>query len=166
MNDRKRKTIEGWIDKAATQLDTAKKHLKSHCHYSESVEASQECVELSVKSVLSILGIEFPRSHSWDSKSLSKIAGQIVQKQILKKIEEQNLYQCSRLPRLLHLTNFWAQFYLTAKYGMEAGHLASAQELFEMEDAKLAVHHAEECYRAASELRHLSKNKLAAVMSN
>jgi hypothetical protein len=50
-----------------------------------------------------------------------------------------------RIPRLLFLLNFWAQFYITAKHGFEAEDLASAQELFEREEAELAVRHAEEC---------------------
>jgi hypothetical protein len=61
--------------------------------------------------------------------------------------------------------NFWAQFYTIAKYGLEVGNLASAQDLFGKEEADLAVQHAEECYRAVSGLRYLSEDKLAAIVS-
>jgi hypothetical protein len=46
--------------------------------------------------------------------------------------------------------NFWAQFYITAKYGFEAEYLASAQNLFEKAEAELAIRHAEECSLAAT----------------
>lgn len=63
MDKSKRKMIEGWIDKAGNQLQAAKDHLKSYYRGSESIEASQECVELSVKSILSLVEIEYPLSH-------------------------------------------------------------------------------------------------------
>jgi len=46
---------------------------------------------------------------------------------------------------------------------MEQGGLASPQELFEQKEAELAVEHAEECYRAASEVKYLSQDKLDAL---
>jgi HEPN domain-containing protein len=64
MNKTKRKTIEGRIDKASNQLLAAKEHLKS-LRYSEAIEAAQECVEFSVKSILSLLDIKYPPSHEW-----------------------------------------------------------------------------------------------------
>ncbi len=70
-----------------------------------------------------------------------------------------------RLPRLLFLLNFWAQFYITAKYGFEAEHLASAQALFEREEAELALRHAEECLQAATRVRFLDEETLAALIS-
>lgn len=154
--------MEGWIDKASNQLQTAKDHLKSQYRYSESIEASQECVELSVKSILSLLNIEYPFSHDWDNKQLSKIAEQIKKKQILEKMKAQ--YFPSYLPRLLFLMNFWAQFYLTAKYGFQNEYLASAQDLFKKQEAELAIKHAEECYQAASTLRYLDQEKFNALV--
>ncbi|MBI4190313.1 MAG: HEPN domain-containing protein [Betaproteobacteria bacterium] len=160
-----RRIIEGWIDKARNQLQSAKQHLESRVRWSESVEASQESVELSVKAILSLLQIEFPLTHGWNNEALARIADQIQKRQLLLKLRGQNnLYWAARLPRLLLLTNFWAQFYLPAKYGMEAGRLAPPQDLFEEDEAKLAVQHAEECYRAVSELRYLDENKLAAIV--
>jgi len=165
MDKNRRKMIEGWIDKAGNQLQAAKEHLKSYYRCSESIETSQECVELSVKSILSLLEIEYSLSHGWNREEFSRIAKQIQERQLLDKLKVQNLSYNSRLPRLLLLANFWAQFYLPAKYGFEAGYLAPAQDLFEKQEAELAVRHAEESYRAASELRYLSEDKLAAISS-
>jgi HEPN domain-containing protein len=60
-----RKTIEGWIDKASNHLQTARDHAKSGYRCSEAVQAAQECIELSVKSVLSLLNITYPPAHYW-----------------------------------------------------------------------------------------------------
>ena len=165
MNDTQRKTIEGWIDKASNQLQAAKEHSKSFHRCSEAIEAAQECVELSVKSVLSLLRVEYPPAHEWapDKKSFAAIARQIEERQLLEKLASQCLNHSIPLPRLLLLMNFWGQFYLASKYGFEAEHLSSAQDLFKPEEAKLAVQHAEECYRAASALRYHDREKLAAL---
>jgi len=166
MNRTKRKTIEGWIDKASNQLQAAREHLKSF-RYSEAIEGAQECTELSVKSILSLLDIKYSRSHEWapDKKEFAGIVQQIQERQLLDKLAKQYLDHTIRLPRLLFLMNFWAQFYITAKYGFEAEHLASARDLFNKEEGELAVQHADECYRAASQLRYLNEDKLAALVS-
>lgn len=163
MNESSRGVIEGWVEKAGNQLQTAKDHLNSRICWSEAIEAAQESIELSVKSVLSLLDLEFPRTHGWNRKDLEAIAEQIQKRGLLRKIKSQNLYWTTRLPRLLLLANFWATFYLSAKYGFEAGMLASARDLFEEQEAALAVKHAEECHRAASELRYLPEENLAAI---
>ncbi len=163
MRDTHRKTVEGWIDKASNQLQAAREHAKSLYRCSEAVQAAQECIELSVKSVLSLLRVEYPLAHEWapEKKPFGHIARQISERRLLEKLAERHLSQTVPLPRLLLLMNFWGQFYLAAKYGFEAERLASAQELFRMGEAKLAVEHADECYRAASALRHHDKDKVA-----
>lgn len=161
MRETQRKTIEGWIDKASNQLQAAQEHVKSY-HFSEAVQAAQECIELSVKSVLSLLCVEYPLAHKLaEKKPFELIARQISERRLLEKLAGQYMNHSVPLPRLLLLMNFWGQFYLSAKYGFEAEWLASAQDLFRPEDAKLAVQHAEECYRAASTLRYHDRDKLA-----
>lgn len=157
-----RKTIEGWIDKASNHLQTAREHAKSGYRHSEAVQAAQECIELSVKSVLSLLGVKYPPAHQWspENKSFEGIAQQITQRQLPEKLEAQHLSHNVPLPRLLLLVKFWGHFYLPAKYGFEVEQLASAQDLFRLEDANLAVCHAEECYGAASTLRYIEESKL------
>lgn len=65
MNRETRKTIEGWIDKASNHLSTARDCAKSPYRSSEAIQAAQECVELSVKSVLSLLEVRYARAHEW-----------------------------------------------------------------------------------------------------
>jgi HEPN domain-containing protein len=167
MNDTQRKTIEGWINKASNQLQAAKEHVKSSYQCSEAVQAAQQCIELSVKSVLSLFYVKYSKSHEWASvkKPFEDIARQIQEKKLTEKLSSQHLDYDIPLPRLLFLMNFWGQFYLVSKYGFEAEYLASAQDLFKREEAELAVRHAEECQRAVSALRYYDKTKLAALLS-
>lgn len=158
MDRSKRRVIEGWVDKASTHLESARNHLKSGFYFSDAVQASQVSVELSVKAILAFLEIDFPKAHGWDKDKLGKVANQIRQRSLLEQLEARHLY--IKLPRLLFLVNFWDQFYLQAKYGMEAGYLASAQELFGKDEATLAVTHAEECLQAATQIRCLPEEQL------
>lgn len=79
MNDTQRKTIEGWINKASNQLQTAREHAQSAYRCSEAIQAAQQCVELSVKSVLSFLNIKYPKAHEWAAEKapFAAIAQQI-----------------------------------------------------------------------------------------
>lgn len=168
MASSKRRMTEGWIDKASNQLQAAKEHLKSPSQYSEAIQAAQQCIELSVKSILSFFDVTFSPSHGWeqDKKQFAAIAEQIQKKQLIEKLTAQYLNHAVNLPRLLFLLNFWAQFYITAKYGFEAEYLAPARDLFKQKEAELAVQHAEECYQAATHLRYLNEDKMAALLSS
>ncbi|GEM_PF-779520 len=163
MDKNKRKMAEGWLDKASNYLTSAREHSKSYYTYSEAIQEAQECVELSVKSILSLLDIEFPLSHAWEpsKEQFAKIAEQIQKRQLQEKIAGE--LPTFNLPRLLFLQFFWGQFYNVAKYGLEAGNLAAAKDLFEIQEAELAVRHAEECHRAGTWLRYLDENKLAGI---
>ena len=167
MNDTQRKTIEGWIEKASNQLQAAKEHVKSPYRYSEAIQAAQQCIELSVKSILPLLCVKYPKAHEWpsDKKPFAAIAQQIQERELIEKLASQHLDYDIPLPRLLFLMNFWGQFYLVSKYGFEAEQLASAQDLFKTDEAKLALQHAEECYRAASGLRYYDRKKLTDLLS-
>lgn len=163
-NMRKRKLIEGWLDKASKQKRTAEEHLNSGVGQSESIQASQECIELSVKSILELLNIDYPRKHSWTRDQLGGLAKQIHERALVDKLAEHNLSHME-LPRLLLLANLWGHLYVPAKYGYSDGYLAAAHELFRPNDAKLALEHATECYAAASELADLDDDKLSAIAS-
>jgi HEPN domain-containing protein len=155
----KRKTIEGWIDKASNHLDTAKEHLKSLYRISDSIQAAPVCIELSVKAILAMLDVEYSRNHGWDRKQLSELAKQIAERDLLNRLKAEHLEYTVPLPRLLFRANFGSQFYLEAKYGFEAEHLAPAQELFEKGDAELAATHADTCLQAARTLLYLPEDK-------
>ncbi len=166
MNESQRKTIEGWVEKASTQLQTAGEHLQSSYRHSEAIQAAQQCIELSVKSILSLLRVKYPKAHEWaaEKEPFATIARQIQERKLLEKLTAQHLNHIVPLQGCFFIMNFWGQFYFTAKYGFEAEYLASAQELFKAEEAQLAVHHAEECCRAASALRYYDKEKLTTLL--
>ena len=167
MNKNKRKIVEGWIDKASKHLQVARDHLGAFSHYSEAIEACQECIELSVKSLLLLLNIEYAPSHGWEEskKQFADLAKQIVNRNIQERLGAEGFGYSIRLPRLILLVNFWSLLYQSAKYGFTAAYLSSARDLFDKNEAELAAKHADECYRAASELRYLSDEKLAAIIS-
>jgi hypothetical protein len=161
MDNSVRKKLEGWREKAQKQMRIAEDCLKRR-EYSESVESSQESIEFSVKTILSILNIEFPTSHEWkpESKPFEKIALQIKDRKIVEKIEDAHLYNL-RLPRLLFIFNFWGQFNTIAKYGYEKGDLAAARDLFiDDDEAKLASKHANDCYLALTSVFYLPQDQL------
>lgn len=164
MDPNKRKLAEGWLDQASTHLTTARERVKSYHTIAETVQSAQTCVELSVKAVLAFLDIDFPKSHGWGEKQMQALAEQVRSKKVIEKLTEHNHQWNVNLPRLLFLMNFWGEFYLLAKYGMEAGSLATPKELFQTDEAELAIRHAEECERAASHLRYLAPERAKALV--
>src|SRR5262249_29857780 len=132
METSKRRRVEALVDKAWNHLQTARDRLKARGLHSEAVEAAQECVQLSVKAILAFRDIDYTKTHGWDKERLGKIAKQIQERSLLDKLAQHVYIQ---LPRLIFLANFWDQFYLLAKYGMEAGDLAAARDLFAREEA-------------------------------
>lgn len=161
MEYQKRNMLKGWYDKATKKLEAAKRHLNTKTENSEAIQAAQECIELSVKSILSILNIEYSKTHGWEETkgNFLKIAKQISDKDILKKLSSENLGHI-RLPRLIMLANFWSQFYLTAKYGFSVSNLAPAKDLFDYKEAELSVAHADECLYALRNIIYLPDDKL------
>jgi HEPN domain-containing protein len=163
VDENKRKLIDGWIAKASNHLDTARTHVQSTYRISDAIQTAQVCVEMSVKAILAILEIGYPPSHGWNEKELRKIAEQIEERMLLTRMKEQDFGHIG-LPRLLVLVNFWDQFYIQAKYGIEAGNLAPAQDLFQKPEAELAIAHADECLSAAWYFQSTSGEKLAAIL--
>ena len=155
---------EGWLDKASKHLLVASEHLKSYSNSSEAIEAAQECIELSVKAIFSLLDIKYPLRHGMqpDRKEFADVARDL--RLLQSEFDAQGLGHI-RLPRLFFLLNFWAYFYTISKYGYEVESLASARDLFDKKEAELAVSHAEECLRAAQELRFVREDKMAGLLA-
>lgn len=77
-----------YLEQAKARLETAKRAYEDR-NYAFAVRQSQECVELSVKAVLRLYGVEYPREHdvgmllfrlsdrfpSWFSKEFHKLVG-------------------------------------------------------------------------------------------
>ena len=155
MTEEDKQYIDDNIQQACRKLSSAKENLNSR-KYVDAIQSSQFCIELSVKSILMLLEITFPKAHQWDfdKKPFTCIAQQIKKKKIISKLNEKNLIYSIPLPRFLFIMNFWGRFYLVAKYGFEEEFLASAERLLGQDEAEMATKHADECYRAVSELQN------------
>ena len=119
----------------------AQEHLK-YGQYPESISASQECIEFSIKAIFLLLQKEYPKTHEFKEEDFEAILNKIPDK--LKHLD---------FPKLYLYSKFWLRFYTVAKYGLEK--LAvGADKLFEKEEAELALKHARKCGSAASELEN------------
>lgn len=63
---------ESFLRRAFNNLSEAKSSLENH-HYAESVSASQECIELSVKAIFLLLQEEYPRKHEFKEEEFEAI---------------------------------------------------------------------------------------------
>jgi HEPN domain-containing protein len=105
-------------------LNEAGEHLKNF-NYSESISASQECIELSVKAIFLLFQKEYPRKHEFREEEFEDILKMIPAK--LKYLDIAKVYLYSK---------FWLQFYTVAKYGLEKLGIG-ADKLFGKEEANL-----------------------------
>jgi hypothetical protein len=163
MDKHTRATLDGWVAQASRQLGMARDSLSSGC-YPEAIQAAQQCIEFSLKAMFAFLGIEYPRQHGLSRQEIARVAREIRDKKVLERLVEQGC-PLGRLPRLMCLGNFWAEMYLSAKYGIQDGYLATAADLLERGEASLAVDHAWECWLAANEFRSLSDERLTVLVS-
>jgi HEPN domain-containing protein len=131
---------ESFLKRASNKLNEARSSLENH-YYAESVSASQECIELSVKAIFLLLQEEYPKRHEFKEEEFEAI---------LKKIPEKLKYL--EFPKLYLYLKFWSTFYTVAKYGLEKIGVGP-EKLFGKEEAELALKHADKCYYAASVLK-------------
>ena len=129
----------GYLRTAYSSKDDAKRHLEAG-HYSDSVRASQICIELASKSMYILLNVQFKTEHKLREAEYERLISEIP--------EGLNYINFSRV---FLFANFWAEFYTKAKYGLETLQVPP-DKLFEKGEAELALKHADECYYAASKL--------------
>ncbi len=127
---------ESWLARARGKLDEAKENIPK-CKYAESVSASQESIELAVKSLFLACDVNFLKSHEVKELPFAKLMPKI----------PATACTAYNFPRILLLAKFWSTFYLVAKYGFEELKVG-ADKLFRREEANLAAHHAQEVYNA------------------
>jgi HEPN domain-containing protein len=106
-------------------------------HYSESISASQECIELSIKSTFILLKGGYSKKHDISEEEFEVALKEVPEN--LKHLE---------FPKLYLYSKFWSQFYTISKYGLEKIGIG-ADKLFEKEEAELALKHAEKNIDAA-----------------
>lgn len=135
---------ESWTKRARNKMDEARTQLKEKYNYPESISASQECIELSIKAIFVLLTNSCPKSHEFKEEEFETV---------LKKFPERLNIDCQKL---YLYSKFWSEFYTTAKYGLEKLGVG-AEKLFEKEEAELALKHADKCHFAATQLDSYKK---------
>lgn len=135
---------ESYIKRAGNKCNEAEESLKRF-HYAESISASQECIELSLKAIFLLLESKHSKSHQFSEEEFERILEKIPEK--LKYFDFHKLYLYSR---------FWSAFYTVAKYGLEKIGVGP-EKLFEKEEAELALKHARKCITAGSQLENYLK---------
>ena len=128
---------DSWLMKGRRRLQEAEIYLKQD-RYSESVSASQECIEFSVKAIFSFFNVEFTKEHKIREQKFKEVYNKIPQE-----CKEKYNY-----PRIYLLSNFWSEFYIEAKYGFEILKIGS-DKIFEKGEADLALQHAYETKEAS-----------------
>jgi len=147
-----RPLAEDFFNRASAKLSEAKRQLQQEFHYDVSVSASQECIELSVKSIFSMLKDDFEPQHKIGANQFVEIWGLI----------PPEMSTFVYIPRLWLLNKFWGDLYQIAKYGNDTGELGSdkfkvgASRILKSCEAEFALKHAEEVHLAASHLRSWS----------
>lgn len=130
---------ESFLKRAWNKLDEPKRELET-CHHAESISASQECIELSMKVVFLLLTEAYPGKHEFKDEEFEPL---------LDKVPEDLRYY--NFPKLYLLHKLWLGFYTVAKYGYDKFG-TGPEKLFHKEEAELAIKHAEDCRRVADML--------------
>lgn len=135
---------ESFLKRAWNKAEEAKTQLNS-LHYPESISASMECIEFSMKAIFLLLQEKYPKRHEFKDKEFIKVL-----EKVPKKLEHYNF------PRLFLLSKFWSSMYTIAKYGQEEFGVGP-EKLFRKDEAGLALKHAEECKFAVNRLESYVK---------
>jgi HEPN domain-containing protein len=138
---------ESFLKRAYNKLSEARGHLEMF-HYAESVSSSQECIELSVKTIFLLLHGGLPRKHEFSEEEFENVL-----RKIPSEYYKSHEYFCGYvdLCKVYLYSKFWSQFYTVAKYGFDRLGVG-ADKLFGREEAELALKHASACYTCASTL--------------
>jgi HEPN domain-containing protein len=118
---------------------------------SKYISDCQQAIEYAGKTLFWLTGNEPPTEHqiSWDNAQ-----------EVLRSDWPGPFHRASDVPRVILLTQFWGEFYLTAKYG-EENFGTSPDRLFTRSDMKLAVEHAGFCVRVAEALLNAVRTERA-----
>lgn len=143
---RKSNTLaESYLRRAWNKYVEAEDHLRK-INYAESISASQECIEFSIKAIFLLLESQHSKSHEFREEEFEQILRKIPEK--LRNLE---------FPKLYLYSKFWSAFYTVAKYGLEKIGVGP-EKLFEKEEAELALRHARDCRNATSQLENYLKH--------
>lgn len=145
MGNEEDKYAKNLIEKSRNDIEKAEEIFKTYSPlFSNVITLCQQSIELSAKAVFKLMGINFPKDHKirFDVKET---------KELLKRDFPKNFYEKDKIPRLIFLTQFWKEFYILVKYGIEKLDIGP-ECLFKREEAEIAIKHAKECCRIVENL--------------
>lgn len=141
---------KSWFSKAENFLNQSKEELKKS-NYSDSIFASINCIEFSIKSIYLFYGYEFPKIHKveleiGDEKKINKKFKIAIKnlEAILEKEKFPSHISRDRIIRAFFYFKFWGEFYTLVKYGSKTFWMGP-EKLFGEKEANLALNHADEC---------------------
>lgn len=132
VNRKSLEMAESFARRASNKEMEARENLKKF-NIPESISASQECIELSMKAIFLLLTDSYPKKHDFTDDDYVHVLSKVPK-------QAENL----NFARLFILSKFWSNFYSAAKYGNEKFGMGP-EKLFKQEEAELALKHAEEC---------------------
>ena len=136
MSARSLDMAESFVQRAQNKENEARAETERG-HYAESISASQECIELSMKTIFLLLTDSYPRRHDFKEEEFEPLLDRIPKE-----------LQYYNFPRLYLLHRLWSGFYTVSKYGYDKFG-TGPEKLFKKEEAELALRHAGDCRHAA-----------------
>ena len=128
-----------YLKRACNRLDEAKTQLDK-LNYPESISASQECIELSIKAIYNFAKVKYPLEHAFEEENFKRVLENIAKCTKIKKME-----------RLFMISTFWSSMYNIAKYGYQKINVGP-EKLFQKKEAEFALTHAYEVCRKATHI--------------
>jgi len=154
MNETVYGTTEGWailgrgmafMQEADSQRKRARKLLEDR-DYRGCILASRQSIESSAKAVCVLLNVPFPKKHYFDEETIQAV----LSRGPYGPFDMDDMAERHNYLRLFLLLNLWAQVPGLIQYPF--AYPVAAEDLATVisdKDAKMAVEHADECYRAA-----------------
>jgi len=130
---------ESFLERSRKKLWEAEDYSKK-ANYAESISASQESIELSVKAIFLLMQERYPKRHWFKDEEFETLFDRLPKE-----------LDAIRFRRAFLHSKFWSDYYGLAKYGDEKLGIGP-EKLFRREDAELALVHARECRDVAREL--------------
>ena len=132
-----RRLAEGYLKQAGRRLRTAKGALDED-DYAFAIRQSQECVELSLKAALRLVGIDYPKVHDV-SLVLERVGDRFPE------------WFAREVGFMAKASRTLTEYRGPSVYGIEAN-LVPPEELFDRDDAERALGYAERTYESCRRL--------------
>lgn len=141
------------IERSTSYLDGAKKNLErakslaKQRDWSGSVEAAQHCIEISVKSLYLMVGVEYPETHD-PATELKKVMEK------LRDLRSYSNYLWREISRMRWICKMWEWIHTSSVYGCLD---IPANKIFNEKDAKTAIDYADDVHSKCRQILSLAR---------